>query len=203
MQLLKCKVPPSSLPSRVTSKSIRLLPHLSLSLPLTHTHTHTHKRLGLYAFYTFCPSPGTDGGNISAPKASVVLLGGASGLGGAPGGVGGGHVDFLSANNTVVRAHAGSTVTMPCVVEKESQFGMVSGRPGAGGRGRTDGRHKFPLHLTAEWPHASETADSAGRSSSSFHSYLHARLGQPSSYCARNINATLITLRKTQLEERH
>ena len=81
-------------------------------------------------------SPGTGGGNISdavvaTPQAAAVLLGvggGASGLGGGPGG----QVDFLSANNTVVRAHAGSTVTMACVVEKESQFGMVS-QMGMGG----------------------------------------------------------------------
>ena len=59
---------------------------------------------------------------MATPKASAVLLGEASGLGGGPGG----HVDFLSPNNTIVRAHAGSTVTMACVVEKESQFGMVS-----------------------------------------------------------------------------
>ena len=51
-----------------------------------------------------------------------MLLGGASGLEGGPGG----HVDFLTPNNTMVRAHAGSTVTMACVVEKEGQFGMVS-----------------------------------------------------------------------------
>ena len=71
-------------------------------------------------------SLGTDGGTLSdtvaTPRAAAVLLGGASGLEGGPGG----HVDFLTPNNTMVRAHAGSTVTMACVVEKESQFGMVS-----------------------------------------------------------------------------
>jgi hypothetical protein len=30
----------------------------------------------------------------------------------------------------VIVAHAGSTVTMPCVVKKESQFGMVSDSEG-------------------------------------------------------------------------
>ena len=38
-------------------------------------------------------------------------------------------VAFLSSNNTLVTAHAGSTVTLACVVRRESQFGMVSTCP--------------------------------------------------------------------------
>ena len=37
-------------------------------------------------------------------------------------------VVFLSANRTVVTAHAGSDVDLECRVRKESQFGMVSER---------------------------------------------------------------------------
>ena len=39
---------------------------------------------------------------------------------GLPGGV-----VFLSQNNTVVKGHSGSTVILPCRVQKDSQFGMV------------------------------------------------------------------------------
>ncbi len=32
---------------------------------------------------------------------------------------------FLSKNNTVIKAHAGSTVVLPCMVNKDSKFEMV------------------------------------------------------------------------------
>ena len=33
---------------------------------------------------------------------------------------------FLSQNNTLLTAHAGSTVELPCLIRREGQFGMVS-----------------------------------------------------------------------------
>ncbi len=42
------------------------------------------------------------------------------------GGANAGVLVFLSANNSEVRAHAGTTVVLPCKVHTESQFGMVS-----------------------------------------------------------------------------
>ena len=40
-----------------------------------------------------------------------------------------GSVVFISPNNTVVNTHTGSTVTLPCVIHKETKFGMVSRVP--------------------------------------------------------------------------
>ena len=35
-------------------------------------------------------------------------------------------VVFLSANNTAINAHSGTSVTLPCIIKKESKFEMVS-----------------------------------------------------------------------------
>jgi len=37
-----------------------------------------------------------------------------------------GSVVFISPNNTVVNTHTGSTVTLPCVIHKETKFGMIT-----------------------------------------------------------------------------
>ena len=37
-------------------------------------------------------------------------------------------VVFMSKNNTVVNSHTGSTVTLPCIIRKETKFGMVRWR---------------------------------------------------------------------------
>ena len=35
-------------------------------------------------------------------------------------------VVFLSENNTAINAHSGTSVTLPCIIKKESKFEMVS-----------------------------------------------------------------------------
>ena len=35
-------------------------------------------------------------------------------------------VVFLSENNTVINAHSGTSVTLPCIIKKESKFEVVS-----------------------------------------------------------------------------
>ena len=35
-------------------------------------------------------------------------------------------VVFLSENNTVIKAHSGTSVTLPCIIKKESKFEVVS-----------------------------------------------------------------------------